>query len=81
MLTETTINYDTKNDILYISLGEPVPSISEEKEEGILIRRDIETGEITGVTILDYKDRLKNNEKIEMPLEINLDKVNIEKEL
>lgn len=77
MQIKTTINYDAKNDILYVSMGKPVPSICEEKEEGILIRRDIETGKITGVTILDYKYRIKNKEKINIPKEFNLSKVQI----
>lgn len=76
-IVETTINYDNQNDILYISIGEPVPSLCEEKEEGILIRRDIETGEITGVTILDYKEKVKSNKKINIPEEIDLSKVNV----
>lgn len=70
-------NYDDENDILYISLGKPVPSICEEKEEGILIRKDMKTKKVTGVTILDYKYRIKNKEKINIPKEFDLSKVNV----
>ena len=77
MQIKTTINYDNQNDILYISIGDPVPSICEEKEEGIIIRRNIETGKITGVTILDYKEKVKNKEKIDIPAGFDLSKVKV----
>jgi len=75
----TTINYDydEDEDILYISVGKPAPAITEEKEEGILIRRSIKNNKIIGITILDYKDRIEKNEKINIPKKFNLDKVNI----
>ena len=78
-MLNSTINYDydIDEDILYLSVGEPRPSITEENEEGILIRKDIKTGKITGVTILDYKDRIKNKEKINVPKIFDLKKVKI----
>jgi len=77
MSKKTIVNYDNNNDILYISLGNPVPSICEENEEGILIRKNIKTGKLTGVTILDYKIRLKNKEKINIPKEFDLSLINV----
>lgn len=71
------INYDAENDILYVSIGKPVPSVSEEKEEGIIIRRSIKENKISGVTILDYKLRKQKKEKINVPKEINLSSINI----
>lgn len=71
------INYDSKNDILYVSIGTPVPSISEEKEEGIIIRKNLENNKLSGVTILDYKYRKNNNIKINVPKEINLDAIKV----
>lgn len=75
----TTIRYryDEEEDILYLSIDEPKPSISKETEEGILIRRDIKTKKITGVTILDYKDRVKKKEKINIPEIFDLSKINV----
>lgn len=70
-------DYDEDDDILYISIGKPTPAITEEKEEGILLRRSIENNKIIGVTILDYKDRLKKKEKINIPKQFNLEQVNI----
>lgn len=71
------INYDKKNDILYISIGEPVPSISEEQEEGIVIRRNMITNAISGVTILDYKERINRNEKIKLPNCIDISSIRV----
>lgn len=76
-MSNITVNYDSTNDILYISLGAPVPSISEEKEEGVIIRRSLENNKISGVTIMDYKYRIKNKIKIEVPKEINLKSIKV----
>nr|DAI43384.1 MAG TPA: Protein of unknown function (DUF2283) [Caudoviricetes sp.] len=70
-------DYDEDEDILYVIIGKPTPSVSEEIEDGILIRRDIKTNKLTGVTILDYKDRIKNNEKINIPKEFDLSGIRI----
>lgn len=78
--TEIRYDYDEEEDVLYLSIGEPKPSITEETEEGILIRKDIQTGKLTGVTILDYKDRLKNKERINIPDIFDLSKVKIQEE-
>ncbi len=75
----TTIiyDYDTEDDILYLSVGKPTPSISNEIEEGIILRKDIKTKKITGVTILDYKYRKSKNEKINLPKEFDLDEIKV----
>ena len=39
--TEIKYDYDEEDDVLYLSIGNPKPSITEETEEGILIRKDI----------------------------------------
>ena len=46
--------YDSDADVFYISFGKPMPSVSREVECDFLIRRDIESNKITGVTILNY---------------------------
>ena len=68
-ILNTTIiyDYDEDDDILYLSIGEPTPSISDEIEEGIILRKDIKTKKVTGVTILDYKYRKSKNQKIKLP--------------
>ena len=70
-------NYDEEDDILYLSIGEPEPSITEEDENGIYIRKSIKTNKISGVTILDYKYRKQHKLKIKVPKEINLSAIKI----
>ncbi len=52
--------FDKDADVLYISFGEPVYSEVLENGSDTLIRFDPETSEITGVTILNFSDKLKN---------------------
>lgn len=52
--------FDKEADVLYISFGEPVYSEVLENGSDTLIRFDPETLEITGVTILNFSDKLKN---------------------
>lgn len=53
-MRERLINYDSKNDILYISNVKNKACISSEPIDGVVIRRD-ETSKIIGVTIFDVK--------------------------
>ena len=52
--------FDKEADVLYISFGEPVFREVLESGSDTLIRFDPETFEITGVTILNFSDKLKN---------------------
>ena len=75
--TKIAYNYDSEDDILYLSIGDPEPSITSEKEEGILIRKSIRTHKISGLTILDYKYRKQNKIKMNIPKEFDLSVVKI----
>lgn len=76
-MSALTINYDKKNDILYLSIGNPTDSISEEIDEGVYIRKNIETNKLSGITILNYKYKLINNININVPKEIDLSLIKI----
>ncbi len=52
--------FDKEADILYISFGEPVYSEVLENGSDSLIRFNPETNEITGITILNFSDKLLN---------------------
>jgi uncharacterized protein YuzE len=73
-------DYDKDNDVLYISVGEPRPSYGYEEVEGIIIRRDFETHELTGVTILYLSKRLENLNELSRYLPFDFD-IDIKKEL
>ena len=57
-INNITLTYDKEIDVLYISFDQPTPAISEEFD-GVLVRRDIVTKEIVGLTILDFKARIE----------------------
>jgi uncharacterized protein YuzE len=51
--------YDQEADVLYLSVGPPKPSSIIEDQEGLLIQRDLTTGEVVGATVLDYQQRFR----------------------
>jgi len=73
------IYYDKEGDFLELSFGEPAEEgTTEEVESGIFITRDIESGKITDIGILDFKKRVDILTKIlkrfnmEIPLKIDV---------
>lgn len=62
------VSYHKDADVFYLSFGEPKSSITEELDDYVLIRRDPQTHEITGITITNLTDYFA--EKREMRLEI-----------
>jgi len=73
------IYYDKEGDFLELSFGEPAEEgTTEEVESGIFITRDIKSGKITDIGILDFKKRVDILTKIlkrfnmEIPLKIDV---------
>ncbi len=52
-------DYDDKYDVLYLSIGNPKPAYGDEIEEGTIIRRDIKTDKIVGLTIIGFRNKSK----------------------
>lgn len=67
-----TLNYDKRNDVLYISMETPRPSYGDEVYPGVVVRKDFHTDEITGVTILGYKKMLAEN-KFDLNIPLGID--------
>jgi uncharacterized protein YuzE len=63
------ISYDKEADVAYLSFGEPRPSVSEEVDDYVLVRRDPKTNTIRGVTITNFSHYL--TAKKEMKVEIS----------
>lgn len=57
MNDKVQVDYDKVSDVLYLSFGDPVPSITEDLGWGLL-RREEKTGMISGITIVDAKNML-----------------------
>ena len=55
-------NYDSKNDILYLTFGNKNNSIGDEIMDGYVVMRDILTNEITGATIFDFMKNYISNQ-------------------
>lgn len=66
--------YDEEADVLYFSKGKPsIKDISDEISDEIVIRRNLETKEITGFTIMNFSKKSRNTSKsIKLPFEVEL---------
>jgi hypothetical protein len=54
-IADVTGDFDTESDVLYLSLGQPVPSYSEERPEGIVFRWAYADKRPSGVTVIGYR--------------------------
>jgi hypothetical protein len=50
-----TRDFDAVDDVLYISLGEPVESYVEDEQDSIFFRRSYQTNDPSGVTIVPFR--------------------------
>ena len=48
-------DYDADADVLYLSLGPPVPSELEDNPAGVVLRWSIQSGEPSGATVVGYR--------------------------
>ncbi len=67
--TKLIVSYDRDADGAYLSFGEPKPSVTEELNDYVLVRRDPETGDIRGVTMTNFSQYFSSRKemKIEIP--------------
>ncbi len=56
-LSKSNVLYDEAADVLYISFGKPRPGIATEVNEGDLVRTDLKTREVVGITIVGFEER------------------------
>lgn len=77
------IHYDEDTDFLEVFFGEPAPSISEEVEPDIFIRRDEENNEIKSIMIFGFKKRgaeilrkILERINLRLPLTVGFDEIN-----
>jgi len=48
------VSYDRDADAAYLSFGVPRPSVTEELDDYVLVRRDPATREVRGITITNF---------------------------
>ncbi len=63
------INYDPKEDAMYIRLSETPYSNSEEVQEGIILDRDTK-GAITGIEFLKVSQKIPNLDTTDIQFEV-----------
>lgn len=66
-----SFSYDKQADVFYLSVGKPRKSLTREIKDGILVRFDQKSKEITGLTILDFEARFEKAKP--HPIDIGLD--------
>lgn len=49
-----SISYDKDADVVYLTFGQPIPAVSEERESGVFARYDPATEELVGLTITNF---------------------------
>lgn len=68
-----SLNLDKRNDILYLGLSDTGNSYGEEINPGVVILHDIDSDDITGITIFDFYKRYKSGTLNNISLPINID--------
>jgi len=64
------IQYDDEGDVLYLYFKNPQDieeMRSEEVEDGVLVDREKETGEVVGYTVIDFLGRQDSDHGFEFP--------------
>lgn len=69
-----SFSYDKGADVLYLSVGKPKKSLTREIDDGVLLRFDPKSKEITGLTIIDFESRFQKAKlrSIDVDLEAHL---------
>lgn len=53
----TGYDYDQKFDVLYIALGDRKNSYGDDSDGKVIYLKDIDTDELTGITIMNFKKK------------------------
>ena len=63
MLQKNSIvfDYDKKFDVLYIALGDRSNSYGDDSDGDVIYLKDIDTDELTGITIMNFKRKYIEN--------------------
>lgn len=65
---QNKVDYDHKYDVLYCRIDDTSNSYGDEIDSNIILLKDMDTEEITGITVLDFKRNFCSNEKIGITL-------------
>jgi len=68
MAKNITLDYDEKVDILEVHLGKPCEAVGEEISEDVFVHYDLETSQIVGLTLFNFRKRFAQAKKEPMTL-------------
>jgi uncharacterized protein YuzE len=73
------VYYDDEGDYLTIFVGDSKPNYGEDIAEGITIFKNNETNEVIGIGILDFREKSKSLNEIELklPFKVNFSSLKI----
>jgi hypothetical protein len=54
------VDFDAEEDVLYVSLGAPIPSHADEAPDGLLLRRSNAEDRPSGVTAFDFRQNWRD---------------------
>ncbi|MFQ6126010.1 MAG: DUF2283 domain-containing protein [Candidatus Heimdallarchaeota archaeon] len=54
MVNKVKISYDNEADVMYLSFGDPKKAESEDIAPGLFARYNPETGDLVGVTVINF---------------------------
>lgn len=66
------INYDKRFDTLYVALGDKSNSYGDDSMGSVIIMRDLDTDEITGITILSFLKKYHAHSLPELPPQLGI---------
>jgi len=66
-------SYDKTYDVLYILFSDDDNTYGDEDDQGIVLHRNFNTDDITGVTIFDFEKKYRTNQLPVLSLPIELD--------
>ena len=66
------IYYDKESDFLEVFRGESAECIASEIEKGVFVRKDIKTGSVKSIGIINFRKRVNILNKILLQLQINI---------
>ena len=73
MGTEIIISYDQVGDILTIDQCRPYAGQDEDEiDEGVVVRKNQETGQIENLSILHFNSRMSKEGTIHLPVDANI---------
>lgn len=67
-----TVNYDKDHDVLYVAIGNPKPSYCDDDIEGVLIRRAMDSNRLSGVTIMDFSRKTREQLQRIIPFKVDI---------